>query len=110
MRISPEMIQRMQAMLLERSLKVTEKRVEGATSVKNTGAAQSEYGIIDEVHLSPELRLIEMLRKLVMQMPAVDEGRVRKIAERIASGEYRVDSSAVADAIIRELIGEGQAE
>ena len=52
----------------------------------------------------------KMRRELIRQPPPITEGnrgmRLSQIQEQVCRGEYHVDTQAVADAIVRRLVGE----
>ncbi len=98
MRISPETVARLQALLTERLGK--------ANASGNVGSLQGAPTPADEeVLLSAELRLILLLHEMVQRMDEVDPQRVKEVAEKLQSGTYHPDVRAVAESILNELGG-----
>ena len=55
----------------------------------------------DTVQLTSNAKLLEQLDKTLASLPAVDSARVAEIKAAIESGNYEIDSEAIADAMIR---------
>ncbi|MGQ9462608.1 MAG: flagellar biosynthesis anti-sigma factor FlgM [Candidatus Fervidibacter sp.] len=98
MRISPETVAKLQALLTERMGKAE-------ASGKTVAPTGRQAGSDDPVVLSAELRLIMLLHEMVQKMEEVDMGKVRGVAQKLQSGSYNPDAKAVAEAILRELGG-----
>ncbi len=98
MRISPETMARLQALVTERLGKAEASGTVGP-------APGSRSGADEPVLLSAELRLILLLHEMVQKMSDVDPQRVKAIAEQLQSGDYHPDVRAVAEAILNELGG-----
>ncbi|MCS7187785.1 MAG: flagellar biosynthesis anti-sigma factor FlgM [Armatimonadetes bacterium] len=98
MRISPETVAKLQALLTERLGK--------AEASGRTVAPTGELSRLEEpVVLSAELRLILLLHEMVQKMEEVDVQKVTEVAKKLQSGNYSPDSRAVAEAILNELGG-----
>lgn len=98
MRISPETVARLQALLTERLGKT---EASGRTVVPTGDLSRFEEPVV----LSAELRLILLLHEMVQKMDEVDVKRVTEVAKQLQSGDYSPDSKAVAEAILNELGG-----
>lgn len=48
----------------------------------------------------PVARLTRLAHELAMQEPPVDHARIAQLRQAIASGEYRPDAQAIADAML----------
>jgi len=55
----------------------------------------------DTVKLTSSAKLLERLDKTLESLPAVNAERVAEIRNAIESGDYVIDSDAIADAMIR---------
>ena len=55
----------------------------------------------DTVELTSGAQLLERLEKSLDALPAVDMQRVEEIKMAIENGDYEIDASAIADAMIR---------
>lgn len=60
----------------------------------------------DALTLSAEAQEVQRLREALAAVPEVREERVRALAERVASGTYRVDADEVATQILGRLLGD----
>jgi negative regulator of flagellin synthesis FlgM len=92
--------------------------IRGLNSLETTGARQGETGAVrtdlrargkgqpgdvardDTVQLSDLAEFIRTTASKLASQPAVDESRVRDIRNAIASGEYKIDSTRVAQKLI----------
>ncbi len=92
--------------------------IKGLNSRETTGARQGETGAVrtdprarntaqagdvardDTVELSSLAEFIRTTASKLASQPAVDEIRVRDIRNAIASGEYQIDSTRVAQKLI----------
>jgi len=54
----------------------------------------------DEVILSSKAQELSQALRAIKALPEVREDKVKELSERIASGEYKVDSRELADRII----------
>jgi len=54
----------------------------------------------DTVNLTSDAKLLERLDKTLASLPAVNTERVAEITNAIESGDYEIDSGAIADAMI----------
>lgn len=59
----------------------------------------------ERIELSDEARLLGELRAAVGDPLEVDQERVAELRARVASGDYRPSPQAVAEAMLRELLG-----
>ncbi|MDJ0941699.1 MAG: flagellar biosynthesis anti-sigma factor FlgM [Woeseiaceae bacterium] len=55
----------------------------------------------DTVELTSRAQLLERLEKSLDTLPAVDSQRVAEIKAAIENGDYEIDATAIADAMIR---------
>lgn len=55
----------------------------------------------DTVNLTSSAKLLERLDKTLESLPAINADRVAEIKTAIESGDYEIDSGAIADAMIR---------
>lgn len=66
------------------------------------GGARSTSGTSsDTVQLTSSAQLLERLEKSLQTLPAVDSQRVQEIRAAIDSGDYEINSQAIADAMMR---------
>lgn len=65
------------------------------------GAKPSTGPTSDTVQLTSSAQLLERLEKSLRSLPAVDSQRVAEIRSAIESGDYEINSRAVADAMLR---------
>ena len=65
---------------------------------KNQGSNSSQRS--DEVILSSQAQEFSQILKAVKGLPEVREEKVKELSERIAKGEYKVDSKELADRLI----------
>lgn len=100
MRISPETVAKLQALLTER-LGQTEA---SGRATAPTGASP-QFELEEPVILSAELRLILLLHEMVQKISDVDPQKVAEVARKLQSGNYSPDAKAVAEAILNELGG-----
>ncbi len=100
MRISPETIARLQALLTERL-----KQMEASGKTTSLGGASSQFELNEPVLLSAELKLILLLHEMVQKISDVDPQRVAEVAKKLQSGNYSPDARDVAEAILNELGG-----
>lgn len=82
----------------------------GVDSSRQSAPARSDWN----VSLSPEAQqradAMKKARDIARATPDVREDRVRELKEKIAKGEYQVESGQVADAMLAEAIRERLAE
>ena len=98
MRISPEVVARLQEILAARVGQVSPSTPSADSSTSSDAEAAP-------VSLSAELRLILLLHQMVKQMSEVDMERVRQVQEQILQGTYNPVARAVAEAMLQELGG-----
>ena len=65
------------------------------------GARPSSDSASDTVKLTSGAQLLERLEKSLESLPAVDSQRVAEIRSAIESGDYEINSQAIADAMMR---------
>jgi len=78
----------------------TGKKVSPHSSASNSSPAQ-RAPTSDTVNLTSGAKLLEQLDKTLKSLPAVNAERVAEIRDAIESGNYEIDSQAIADAMIR---------
>ncbi|MCH9695745.1 MAG: flagellar biosynthesis anti-sigma factor FlgM [Gammaproteobacteria bacterium] len=71
------------------------------TPAKSEQAAAAPASSNDTVNLTSSAKLLERLDKTLESLPAVNSERVAEIRNAIESGNYEIDSDAIADAMIR---------
>ena len=76
------------------------RKIAGETGQADTRAPGSA-GANDTVEVTNSGRLLESLEKSLKDLPAIDEARVAEVKAAIESGNYEIDSNALADAIVR---------
>lgn len=69
----------------------------GTPAAKPSGAPRD-----DRVSLSPQAREILKAQQSLASLPDVREDKVAEIKSRIEAGDYRIDSDAIAEKMIRE--------
>lgn len=67
-------------------------------------SVRNKSGKVDEVVLSKEAKIFQEALKAAMSEPEVRMDKVQEIRARIQSGQYRIDSKAIASKIIDELL------
>ncbi|MEL7187377.1 MAG: flagellar biosynthesis anti-sigma factor FlgM [Pseudomonadota bacterium] len=68
----------------------------------SAGRADSPPASSDEtVNLTSSAKLLEKLDKTLESLPVVNQERVAEIKAAITSGDYEIDSDAIADAMVR---------
>ena len=55
----------------------------------------------DTVQLTSSAQLLERLEKSLQTLPAVDSQRIAEVRSAIESGDYEINSQAIADAMLR---------
>lgn len=55
----------------------------------------------DTVELTSSAQLLERLEKSLAALPEIDNARVDEIRSAIERGDYEIDASAIADAMLR---------
>jgi len=78
----------------------TGKRVSADTRPQETASVDKQPPR-DTVNLTSNAKLLERLDKTLASLPAVDSERVAEIKAAIESGDYQIDSDAIAEAMIR---------
>ena len=84
--------------------KVDETSTNGKVKANSPGrdpAAANATPTSDTVNLTSNAKLLERLDKTLETLPAVNAERVAEIRNAIESGDYEIDSAAIADAMIR---------
>ena len=73
------------------------------TSSANAPAAKpSGAPGVDRVSLSPQARELLKAQQSLASLPDVREDKVAEIRTRLEAGDYRIDSEAIAEKMIRE--------
>jgi negative regulator of flagellin synthesis FlgM len=70
-------------------------------SAKPDQASATPTSTSDTVNLTSSAKLLERLEKTLESLPAVNAERVAEIRNAIESGDYEIDSDAIAAAMIR---------
>lgn len=65
------------------------------------GAAAGTAAKGDTVNLTSSAQLLERLEKSLQTLPSVDAQRVGEIKTAIESGDYEINSKAIAEAMVR---------
>lgn len=73
-----------------------------ATALHNVLTADA--GAVAPVADVPLPRLTRLARTLAAEGPPVDHARLAQISQAIASGDYRIDAAAIADALLGRSI------
>lgn len=60
----------------------------------------------DEVILSSQAQEFSQVLQTVRNLPAVREDKVKELAEKVASGTYKVDSKDIADQMIGRMLAD----
>lgn len=82
--------------------RVGDVRVERVLSGTNAVQAADTRAQPAAEHV-PVSKLTEIARRLAAEGPPVDHARIAQISQAIASGAYRIDAAAIADAMLRRL-------
>lgn len=77
-------------------------KTEGKEGVKGAKESQAVARPQDEIQLSQRAREMERLRDEVANSPEVRQALVDQLREEISSGNYRIDGTKIADAILKE--------
>lgn len=78
----------------------TTKKVSGDAGATRS-APSSRASTNDTVELTSGAKLIERLEKDLASLPDVDSLRVAEVRTAIENGDYQIDATAIADAMIR---------
>jgi negative regulator of flagellin synthesis FlgM len=78
----------------------TGKKVSPHSSAAKNSAAQPASSS-DTVNLTSSAKLLEQLDNTLKSLPAVNAERVSEVKGAIESGNFEIDSQAIADAMIR---------
>ena len=84
--------------------KVDETTTSGKVTPNSAKPEQSAGGNVsssDTVNLTSSAKLLARLDKTLETLPVVNAERVAEIRTAIESGDYEIDSDAIADAMIR---------
>lgn len=65
-----------------------------------TSAVATATNATEDAPPVPVARLTRLAHELAMQEPPVDHARIAQLRQAIASGEYRPDAQAIADAML----------
>lgn len=84
--------------------RITGRKVSGSKGKTGTILTAGTPKRRDDVVVSPIARAINMADDVAHAAPDVRAARVAPIREAIANGDYKVDSVAVADRILRQVI------
>ncbi len=79
----------------------TPKKVSGSPTAISENKSQSPTSSTDTVNLTSSAKLLARLDETLAALPEVNAERVAEIKTAIETGEYRIDSEAIADAMIR---------
>ncbi len=86
-------------------LQAHQKRLESVGGDEST-QAQSRASRADRVELSPGAQELAELVRLVQQLPEVRADVLREVGEALASGTYKVPSSAVAEKMVGRYLAD----
>lgn len=75
-----------------------------ATARHNALTAAAGAGAVAPVADVPLPSLTRLARALAAEGPPVDHARLAQISQAIASGDYRIDAAAIADALLGRSI------
>lgn len=70
---------------------------------EHTASTTGETHPVDKVVLSPKAREIQEARKLLDEIPDVDEPKVAQIRLRFETGVYTIDGSQIAERMLRDM-------
>lgn len=70
------------------------------TVAKATSARATPVNAPEDAPLVPVARLTRLAHELAMQEPPVDHVRIAQLRQAIASGDFRPDAQAIADAML----------
>lgn len=79
----------------------TGRAVKRAGDSSSSAAQSKDAGATSDTHITDSARKLAALEQVVQDLPAVDAGRVQKVSARIADGSYKIDSSRIADKLLR---------
>ena len=70
---------------------------------EQTASTSGETNPVDKVVLSPKAREIQEARKLLDEVPDVDEPKVARIRLQLETGVYKIDGSQIAERLMRDM-------
>lgn len=74
----------------------------------NQPRAQLPKGSGDRVSFSPQAQEMLAARRTLASLPDIREEKIAEIRSRMDAGDYRIDSQAIAAAMIRQAITEDE--
>lgn len=80
------------------------QKTRDASGAQDRAAAPTgESAPVDKVVLSPKAREIQEARKLLDEVPDVNEPRVNELRLEVETGVYQIDGSRIAERMLREM-------
>lgn len=80
----------------EKRIAATPKSSAQATAITATAAAATQPNV-------PLSKLTTLAKDLVAEGPPYDLARIAQISQAIATGDYKIDAAAIADAMLRRM-------
>ena len=85
-----------------------QKTKDAAGPQEKAASISNENGPVDKVVLSPKAREIQEARKLLDEVPDVNEPKVAQIRLQLETGVYKIDGSQIAERMMRDMtLGNG---
>ena len=70
---------------------------------EDRSATSGDINPVDKVVLSPKAREIQEARRLLDEVPDVDEPKVAQIRLQLETGVYKIDGSQIAERMMRDM-------
>ncbi len=80
-----------------------QKTREAAGVQEQSQGVSAETALVDKVVLSPKAREIQEARKLLDEIPDMDEPKVAQISLQLETGAYKIDGSQIAERMMRDM-------
>jgi flagellar biosynthesis anti-sigma factor FlgM len=80
-----------------------QKTKDAAGTADRAPAPSGDTGQVDKVVLSPKAREIQEARKLLEEVPDVNEPKVSELHLKVETGVYEIDGSRIAERMLREM-------
>lgn len=77
------------------------KQDKTGSTAQNTSTENTAKTSTDQVKLTNQAQDLQQLEQTIKSLPEVDQARVEKIKAQIASGNYSINPSTIADKIIK---------
>ena len=84
----------------------TEVKKEKQLSDEQQAEEKAQLGQDTIVNLSPALKETQFIKEIISSEPDIREDKVSELKQKIESGKYTIDNSAVADKLVDSFVDE----